>query len=53
MCLSTDYVHLFGGALVCVQVDVAAVEEQVAEKKMRESMELQRDEAFGECTTEW
>lgn len=35
-----------------MQVDVAAVEEQVAEKKMRESMEQQRDEAFGECTVE-
>lgn len=41
------FVHLF----VRVQVDVKAIEEQVSEKKMRESIEQQRDEAFGECTS--
>ena len=35
---------------VCVQVDVKALDEQVSEKTTRESIEQQRDEAFGEYT---
>ena len=35
---------------VCVQVDTKALDEQVSEKKTRESIEHQRDEAFGKCT---
>ena len=34
----------------CVQVDTKALDEQVSEKKTRESIEQQRDEAFGKCT---
>ena len=44
------FVHLFVCVCLCVQVDVKAIEEQVSEKKMRESIEQQRDEAFGEHT---